>query len=104
MSNYLQATANHVLQAHQCMPNPYLTLQWHDPQINLSTGKIDNKINQVLKEVKHWESMLNRRKPLTIDMVLYQLLQDQDGQPHSEITAMYDWRKLSYQMGSERWN
>jgi hypothetical protein len=56
----------------------------------LSTGKIDNKINQVLKEVKRWESMPNRCEPLTVDMVLYQLLQVWDSQPHSEIAAMYD--------------
>jgi hypothetical protein len=50
------------------MPNPNLALQ---------CGKIDNKINQVLKKVKCLESMPNH--PLTVDMVLYQLLQVWDG-------------------------
>ncbi len=70
ISNYLHAVASHVSQARWCMPNPNLTLWWHNPRINLSTGKIDNKINQVLKEVKCWESMPNCCEPLTIIMVL----------------------------------
>jgi hypothetical protein len=35
--------------------------------------------------------MPNRHEPLTVDMVLYQLLQVRDDQSHSKITAMYDW-------------
>jgi hypothetical protein len=82
------------------MPNPNLTLHWYDPRIDLSTGKIDEKFNQVLKEVKCWEYMPNRREPLTVDMVLYQLLQVREGQPHSEIAAMYDWCLFSLYSGN----
>jgi hypothetical protein len=35
--------------------------------------------------------MPNRCKPLIVDVILYQLLHVQDAQPHSKITAMYNW-------------
>jgi hypothetical protein len=45
IGNYLQAAASHVSHARRRMPNPNLTLRWYDPRIDLSTGKIDEKIN-----------------------------------------------------------
>jgi hypothetical protein len=44
--------------------------------------------------------MPNRREPLTVDMVLYQLLQVREGQPHSEIAAMYDWCLFGFYSGN----
>jgi len=100
IGNYLRVAAKHVIQGRCRMPNPNNDLRWQDPRIDMATGKTDSRINAVLAEVKRWESMPNRREPLTVDMVLYQRLQCRDDTPHSESSAMYDWQVFGLYAGN----
>lgn len=100
ITNYLRAAASHVTQARRRMPNPSNKLQWQDPRIDMTTGKIDKQITAVVDEVKRWESMPERREPLTVDMILYQKLQCRADAPHSEDAVMYDWEVFGIYAGN----
>jgi hypothetical protein len=91
IDNYLCAAANIIKQACIQVHNPTNNLQWHDLLIDMTTGKHDSQISSILAEVKHWEKMPHRCKPLTVNMVSYQQLQCTTNKSHSKALAMYDW-------------
>jgi hypothetical protein len=100
IDNYLRAAATVVKRACSQVPNPTNNRRWHDPLIDMTTGKRDSQISSILAEVKRWEKMPNRCEPLTVDMVLYQQLQCATNEPHSEASAMYDWEVFGIYAGN----
>jgi hypothetical protein len=42
INNYLRAAANVIKWAHSQVPNPTNNLWWHDPLIDMTTGKCDS--------------------------------------------------------------
>jgi hypothetical protein len=74
MDNYLHTAANVVKRVCSLAPNPNNNLRWHNPLIDMTTGKRDSQISSILAKVKRWEKMPNCCEPLTVDMVSYQQL------------------------------
>lgn len=91
IEHYLRNVARHIIGQRRLLQSPMQPLPWIDPRIDLSTNKTDSSISAIVKEVKRWENMPERREPLTVDMIAYQQLQCNKQCPHGETAAMYDW-------------
>ena len=93
ISRYLCAAADMSIPAN--MMNPCLDL----------TGKQSRFIKDILHEVKRWETMPNRREPITKDIINY-IVKKGEGlkrkNPHNIYTALGDWLILGLQSGFRR--
>ena len=68
-------------------------------------GNISKYINDILKELKRWESVPNRREPVTKEMVEYIISKGKSmskGNPDNLYSAMADWLILGEQTGFRR--
>jgi hypothetical protein len=57
----------------------------------LTTGKTATAITAILKELKRWEMMPNRREPLTVDMTKWLGRQGDSTSPYSLAASLGDW-------------
>ena len=79
-----------------------LPFQMMNPALNLLGNQTKN-IGDILHEATRWESMPNRREPLTKDMIVY--VMDKGSALSSAdnlYTVMGDWLTLSPQTGDRR--
>jgi hypothetical protein len=61
------------------------------------------KITARIKEIKRWESKIDHRKPLTVDMIHFKKKKKttlcRPSSPHSLEQAMYDWETTGIYAG-----
>ena len=62
-------------------------------------GTWSHLIDKVLKEHLRWESMANRRHPITKAMILYWINKAKTAHPDSLISALADWMVLGHYAG-----
>jgi hypothetical protein len=55
IDNYLRAAANVVKRAGSQVPNPTNNLRWHNPLLDMTTGKCNSQISSILAEVQRWK-------------------------------------------------
>jgi hypothetical protein len=73
-----------------------------DPRIDPKTGKIHRLIDTILKEIERWESMPNRREPVTKTMVRHLQGTSKDHHEDSLDTAITDWMIVGLHTGYRR--
>ena len=79
-----------------------LPFQMMNPTLNL-LGNQSKYIGDILHEASRWESMPNRREPLTKDMVVYILDKGSAMDSADNLyTVMGDWLTLGLQTGARR--
>ena len=79
-----------------------LPFQMMNPALNL-LGNQSKYIGDILHEASRWESMPNRREPLTKDMVVYILDKGSAMESADNLyTVMGDWLTLGLQTGARR--
>ena len=68
-----------------------------DPQLDIY-GRRSSYINKVLLEVKRWESMPNRREPVTPEMMLH-MVKNRSSRTDSLSSALTDWNIAGQYLG-----
>lgn len=101
ISEYLKVAADFVEHARRrsLIGTRLDQINWYDPRIDLTTGKTSSDISAIISEVKRWESMPNRREPLTADMVRWLATQTSSDAPHSYKAALHDWFTVGLYVG-----
>jgi hypothetical protein len=72
--------------------HPNTILPWFSPIRAHGDTKIAPHIESCIKEIHRWESMQDRREPLTTDMIHWHKLQCLPSAPHSVANALFDWQ------------
>jgi len=70
-----------------------------DPRTDITTGKTHHSITAVKKELRRWESMPNRRDPLTKGMIMRLAMMIVPGLFFSLIYVLLDWFVLGLHTG-----
>jgi hypothetical protein len=81
------------------MAHPQAGLTWFCPTRTHGATTFAPPIASVLKEIERWENMIDRREPLTVDMIHFQKTLCRDSTPHSLDQAMYDWETTGIYAG-----
>jgi hypothetical protein len=71
--------------------HPGISLSWFSPIRSHGDNKLAPPIVACLKDVHRWESMENRREPLTTDMIHFQKTLTSPSAPHSLNQVLLDW-------------
>ena len=79
--------------------HPQAGLTWFSPICAHGSAVLAPEITACLKEIERWESKIDRREPLTVDMIHYQKTLCQESKPHSLEQAMYDWETTGIYAG-----
>jgi hypothetical protein len=100
--NYLSEAAK-LIQKHReayVLAHPQASLTWFCPtRTHGSTVLAPPIASCLLEEIERWESMIDRREPLTVDMIHFQKSLCRDSTPHSLDQAMYDWETTGIYAG-----
>jgi len=93
ISNYLSDAAKLIQKRREAhvKAHPQAGLTWFCPIRAHGATVLAPPIASSLKEVARWENMIDRREPLTVDMIHFQKTLCRDSTPHSLEQAMYDW-------------
>ena len=101
IEGYLRAAADTVSQARRraFIGTHADAITWYDPRIDLTTGKTATTISAVMKELKRWEAMPDRREPLTVNMTKWLGRQGDESTPYSLAASLGDWSVIGMYVG-----
>ena len=91
--NYLSEAAKLIQKRREAhvLAHPQAGLTWFCPIRTHGSTVMAPPIASCLKEIERWENMIDRREPLTVDMIHFQKTLCHNSTPHSLEQAMYDW-------------
>jgi hypothetical protein len=101
IKHYVKDAADRIMEARRRTISglPNASLQWLDPRLDITTGKTAKDISIIYDEVHRWETIPDRREPLTIDMITYSALQCNPSTPYDIHNVMYDWTVVGIYTG-----
>lgn len=93
ISLYVRRAADRVMERRQryALSHPKSNMVWFHPTLPHGSTVMAPEILSCIGEVKRWETMKDRREPLTTDMIYYQKLQCSSATPHSVDQVLFDW-------------